>query len=108
MGGFRPGLSWKEFLGCEVFNRSHTVNEFSQIELCVSVQIHSSDDGKEKPIVGKNATFNQEPLEVDLINIFVVPVVNRLEQDLQAVIVPRCQLLPQQLKLSCKPELLGN
>ncbi len=72
--------SWLDtFLNCKIFNWPYSIDELLEVELGVSIQVDPSDDGNKEVFIWKYAALDQKSLEVDLINVFVVPVVNGLE-----------------------------
>lgn len=56
-------------------------------------------------VVWKHTAFDQKSLQVSLVDILVIPVVNRFEKEVQAEIVPACQLLFEHFLLARKLQL---
>ena len=76
---FRPRLTvgrLGEFLRREVFDGANAVDELAHVQLGIGVEVHSSDNCEEQPIVREDAALDEEPLEIDLINILVVPIIH--------------------------------
>lgn len=73
----------------------HSIYKLLEIKFGICIQVHPSDNRNEQVVVGQNAALDQEPFEVDLVYVLVVPVIDGPEQYLQAVVVPTGQLLLQ-------------
>jgi len=102
-------LSVKRFrslLAREVLDWTHCINKLLEVELCISIKVYSADDGQEKNVIREYAAFYQESLKVNLIDVFVVPVVNNPEQHVQAIVISACQLLFKMLFFASKFKLL--
>ena len=89
----------------EIFYGSDSIFELFQIESCIGIQVHSSNDWDQKSIVGINAAFNKETFQIWCINEVEVTVINSLVQFVQIVIISRCQILFQHLCLSSQLQL---
>ena len=71
----------------EVFEGSNSIDKLFEIKFSVSVQIHSPNYSRDQVITGQNGTLNQKSLQINLINISVIPVINAFKQQIKTVIV---------------------
>lgn len=102
---FDPGclgaiLHCKSLLGgrrAKVLDRAATVDELTQVQLGVSVEVQPADNGLKQASAGNDSALDEVPLQIGVVNVLVVPVVDRLEEGLDAEVVTRGQLLLQQL-----------
>ena len=86
----------------EVLDRAAAIDELTQVQLGVSVEIQPADNCLEQAGAGDDTALDEEPLQIRVVNVLVVPVVDRLEESLQAEVIASSQLLLQQLQLPGK------
>ena len=92
----------------EVFNGSNRIDELLQIEFCIGVQIHSSYDCHQKIVSWDNTALDEESLQINLIDVLVIPVIDTLEKVIQAVVISTRELLFQILLFACKFQLFTD
>ena len=94
--------------GTEGLDGSNAIDKLPEVQLGIGIQIESPDDGLQKSGTWDDPALNDVPLKIGLVNVFVVPVVNTLEHDLERVVVSRGKLLLHDLQVFGQFQLLED
>lgn len=70
-----------------------TLRKLSQRKLCISIKIESSDYSYQVTLTCGSAHFAEEPLQVFMVNVFVIPVIYFLEEPFYVEIIACRDLL---------------
>ena len=92
----------------EVFDGSNRINELLEIQFRIGVQIHSSYDCHQKVVSWDDAALDEKSLQINLIDVLIIPVIDTLEKVRQAVVISTRELLFQILLFTCKFQLFTD
>lgn len=71
-------LSWEE-CRISVLGGFHELSEFFEVDFSISISIESPDNRNENVFIGNEPAFSEEPFEVCMVEVRVVPVINTFE-----------------------------